>query len=288
VRPAEGRWGILWVAAGASLWGTDTMLRRPLAGSLSSVQIVWLEHLILTAVLWPVLVRSRREWQELGVREWAAAAFIAWGGSAAATAMFTEAIRTGNPTTAVLLQKTQPLFTALLAGAVLGERLGRTFWICFALAVGGGYLVSFGWALATPQSAAAAAWALGAAALWGSCTVLGRFVLRSISFSTLTAWRIVLAAPVLTAAAWGPVRVDGPQGGRLLAMALVPGLAALLVYYHGLRQTPASRAAIAELSFPATAGLLNWVVLGVGVTAAQVAGFALLWGVIFYLQRQRR
>jgi drug/metabolite transporter (DMT)-like permease len=118
--------------------------------------------------------------------------------------------------------------------------------------------------------------------------VLGRFVLRSISFSTLTAWRIVLAAPVLTAAAWGPVRVDGPQGGRLLAMALVPGLAALLVYYHGLRQTPASRAAIAELSFPATAGLLNWVVLGVGVTAAQVAGFALLWGVIFYLQRQRR
>ena len=66
----------------------------------------------------------------------------------------------------------------------------------------------------------------------------------------------------------------------LLALALIPGLAALLIYYRGLRQTPASRAAVAELSFPATAALLNWTLLGASVSPAQIAGFALLWAAI--------
>ncbi len=279
-----GAWGLVWVAVGASLWGTDTLLRRPLTGSLSSVQIVWLEHLILTVVLCPVLVRSWDEWRRLEAREWAAVAGIAWGGSAAGTILFTEAIRLGNPTTAVLLQKAQPLFTALLARTVLGEQLGRRFWACLGLGLAGGYLVSFGWAAARPDRAAAAALALGAAALWGSCTVLGRFVLRSLSFRTLTAWRIAAAVPVLTVLAWGPVRSAWPQAGRLAALALVPGLAALLIYYHGLRHTRAAHAALAELAFPATAALLNWVFLEAPLTAAQAAGFVLLWGVIFYLR----
>jgi drug/metabolite transporter (DMT)-like permease len=63
-------------------------------------------------------------------------------------------------------------------------------------------------------------------------------------------------------------------------MALVPGLAALLIYYRGLRNTRASLAAVAELCFPATAALLNWIVLGAGVSFIQVAGFAWLWWAI--------
>jgi drug/metabolite transporter (DMT)-like permease len=212
---------------------------------------------------------------------------IAWGGSALGTVLFTEAIRRGNPTTAVLLQKTQPLFTVLGARAMLGEALGIRYWACLGVAMAAGYLVSFGWAMARPQGAAAAGLALGAAALWGSCTVLGRRVLGSVSFHTLVALRIVSATPVLTLLAWGPVPVGWREAGLLGTMALVPGLAALLVYYHGLRHTRASLAALGELSFPATAVLLNWVYLGARVSPVQVAGFGLLWGVIFSLERRR-
>jgi hypothetical protein len=37
---------------------------------------------------------------------------------------------------------------------------------------------------------------------------------------------------------------------------------------------------VAELSFPATAALLNWTVLGAGVSLIQIAGFAGLWAAI--------
>jgi len=289
-------WALVWVAIGASLWGTDTLLRRPLTASLSSTQIVLCEHLILAVVLLPVFLKSRAQWAALRPAQWAALLGISWGGSALGTICFTEAIKIGNPTSAVFLQKTQPLFTALLAGLLLRERLGRRFWGGLAVAAAGAYLVSFGDHLRiimqpselAPGRAAAALLALTAAALWGSSTVFGRFVLGSLSPSLVTALRIVCALPLLAALA---LRAPQPlslhfsarQAFSLLLMALVPGLLGLLVYYRGLGHTRASLASLAELAFPATAALLNWIFLGAKISAAQAAGFTLVWLVILYL-----
>jgi drug/metabolite transporter (DMT)-like permease len=277
--------GLLWVALGASLWGTDTVLRRPLTARLSSIEIVLIEHLILALLLLPAWVRCCRT---LTSREWLAVLGIAWGGSALGTLCFTEAIRLGNPTTAVLLQKTQPLFAALLARLLLGEPLGRRFWAWLALASGAAYLISFG--ISAPfHLRGEALLALVAAMLWGTSTVLGRFLLYRLGAIELTAMRIAVAVPLLVLLAWAGRReftaLDGKQAVSLVAIALVPGLAALLIYYHGLKRTRASLAAVAELSFPATAALLNWTVLGARVSAIQLAGFALLWVVILTMER---
>jgi drug/metabolite transporter (DMT)-like permease len=280
---------LLWVALGAALWGTDTVLRRPLTAVLSSIQIVLLEHLILTLVLLPACFRSFRK---LTVLQWGAVLGIAWGGSALGTLCFTEAIRLGNPTTAVLLQKTQPLFVVLLAKAMLRERPGGRLWIWLAVATTGAYLVTFGAAPPAElvrHAQPAALLALAAAMLWGASTVLGRFALGGIPFQTLTALRIVVALPLLVALAlWQPHAWPVLHPGQWLSlatMALVPGLLALLIYYRGLRHTRASLAAIAELSFPATAALLNWTVLGAGVSPVQIAGFAILWTAILSIQK---
>ncbi len=294
-------WALVWVGAGASLWGTDTFFRRPLAMSLSSPQIVLCEHLILSLVLLPAFWRARSEWRALRLSQWGAVLGIAWGGSALGTICFTEAIKLGNPTAAVFLQKTQPLFAAFLAALLLGERLQRRFWICLLFTVAGVYLVSFGEspaffanpAILAPGRAAAALLALGAAALWGASTVFGRFVLQSVSFLTLTALRILCATPLLAAFAWFgrrqiEVHLQTRQWVSLALMALVPGLLGLVVYYRGLRGTRASLAALAELSFPATAALLNWVFLGTRITAIQAGGFLLVWLIIVYLDRSTR
>ena len=116
------RSAVLLVAAGATLWGTDTVLRQPLTQALPSTAIVFYEHLILAVVVAPALLATRRAWMMLNVRQWAAIVGLSWGGSALATVCFTLAVQTGNPTSAVLLQKVQPVFTFLLAGVVLGER----------------------------------------------------------------------------------------------------------------------------------------------------------------------
>jgi drug/metabolite transporter (DMT)-like permease len=125
--------------------------------------------------------------------------------------------------------------------------------------------------------------------LWGSSTVLGRFVLKDIPFHTLTGARLLLALPVL----WGIVLTQGSLGeigtgfaaepARVVLLALVPGLLGLLLYYRGLSGTKASYATLAEISFPASAIALNWIFLGVGLSANQVLGFVLLWGAILLL-----
>jgi drug/metabolite transporter (DMT)-like permease len=141
----------------------------------------------------------------------------------------------------------------------------------------------------TSAEALAAALALSAALLWGSSTVLGRLVLKDLPFHTLTGARLLLAVPLLA----GIVVAQGAIGGlgsgfaaapgRVILLALIPGLLALLLYYRGLTGTRASYATLAELAFPATAVVLNWTFLGVGVSANQVLGFVLLWGAVFVL-----
>jgi drug/metabolite transporter (DMT)-like permease len=283
------RRALLLVALGASLWGTDTIFRRSLTASLSSTHIVLLEHLILSVVLAIPVWSMRSEWLALKPKQWGALLGIAWGGSALGTICFTQAIRIGNPTTAILLQKSQPIFAALLAWLLLREPLGRRFWICLIAALVGAYVVNFG--LAAPGSgieSETALLALAAAALWGGSTVLGRFLLKSISFVALTGLRILLATPLLLALNGVPaVSLNSRQVFSLAMLALIPGLLALLIYYRGLRNARASRAAIAELSFAATATILNWMVLGTRITAIQLGGFAVLWGAILSLNRGR-
>ena len=74
---------------------------------------------------------------------------------------------------------------------------------------------------------------------------------------------------------------------NLLAIALVPGLFALLLYYRALSRTPASLATIAEMAYPVAATFIasapppwgfNQPIYGV-----QLIGTALLIGVIVLL-----
>lgn len=286
--------GVLLVALGAALWGTDAILRVPLLEMMSPSAIVLSEHLVLLLYSVPTVVLGWTILRRLGPSEWVALLVISWGGSALATLLFTTAFVLGNPTVVILLQKTQPLVAIALAHVLLRERLRRAYWPCFAVAVLGAYLISFG-GFVEPFEALGSVHALpalrtrGAAILWGSSTALGRFVLKDVPFHTLTGARLLLALPVL----WVIVLAQGSLGqvgagftaepARVALLALIPGLLALLLYYRGLSGTKASYATLAEISFPASAVILNWVFLGVGVSANQLLAFGLLWAALLAL-----
>jgi drug/metabolite transporter (DMT)-like permease len=284
---------VLLVAVGAAMWGTDGILRVPLLEVASPSQIVLLEHLVLLLYSVPTVVLGWGFFRDLGTAQWIALLVIGWGGSALATLLFTTGFAVGNPTVVILLQKTQPLFAIALAAILLRERLGWAYWPCFAVAMVGAYMISFGnlgpfTALGSAELLPAAL-ALGAAFLWGSSTVLGRLVLKDVPFYALTGARLFLAVPLLAGIVVAQSAVGGlaagfaSEPGRVILLALIPGLLALLLYYRGLTGTRASYATLAELAFPATAVVLNWAFLGVGVSANQVLGFVLLWGAVFVL-----
>ncbi|HZB09309.1 MAG TPA: DMT family transporter [Rubrobacter sp.] len=284
---------VLLIAVGAAMWGTDGILRVPLLEVASPSQIVLLEHLVLLLYSVPAVVLGWRFFRGLGAAQWVALLVIGWGGSALATLLFTTALDVGNPTVVILLQKTQPLFAIALAAILLRERLGWAYWPCFAVAMVGTYMISFGnlgpfTALGSAELLPAVL-ALGAALLWGSSTVLGRLVLKDVPFYALTGARLFLAVPLLAGIVVAQSSVGGlaagfaSEPGRVILLALIPGLLALLLYYRGLTGTRASYATLAELAFPATAVVLNWTFLGVGVSANQILGFVLLWGAVFML-----
>jgi drug/metabolite transporter, DME family len=277
----------MMVASGAALWGTDALFRRGLALEIPATTLVLLEHLVLVVLMSPILVRSMRAYRKLSKVDWLAAAVIGAGSSALATVLFTTAFRYGDPTTPLLLQKVQPLVAVGAASLLLGERPRFRFGWFLMAGLAGAYLVTF----SNPTevsivSLRPALYALGAAGLWGLGTVLGRHLTSQLGFAALTSLRFGLALPALVVfVAVG----DQPSGlGELtgqdlvgiVLLALVPGLAALLLYYRGLRSTPASAATLAELAFPLSAVTLNYLFFGTVLSGTQWAGVVLLAGTI--------
>ena len=82
------------------------------------------------------------------------------------------------------------------------------------------------------------------------------------------------------------IDVTLPDIGALVLLALVPGLAALMIYYRGLSRTPASSATLAELAFPLTAILIGWSVFDTVPSATQWVGIAILAATISVMSRE--
>lgn len=271
------------VAAAAALWGSDALFRRGLALELPSSTVVVYEHAILVVLTLPVLVRAVRSLRGYTARDWAALVVVGAGASAVATLLFTASFRYGDPTTPLLLQKLQPLVAVGGARLLLGERLLPRYGMYFVAAVAGAFLVSFPDPTAvTVASAAPALLAVGAAALWGLGTVLGRHLTAKTDFASLTALRFAVGLPAavvfvqLDQGSTGFAAVRAGDVVPLLLLALVPGLLALLLYYRGLAATPASLATLAELAFPLAAVTINYIAFDATLAASQWAGLGML------------
>lgn len=305
--------GVLLVALGASVWGTDTVLRAPLGAAFTPVLLVLGEHLVLALYAVPVVLLGWREFRSLDLPRWGALIVVGWGGSAVATILFTTGLfkafeaGAGSVNTVLLLQQTQPLFAIAAAAVVLGERLTVLYAPIFAVAAIGAYLLAFGDLIGEPGGLFApftqvgrarlefALAALGAAALWGTSTAMGRYLGGRLSFQTLTGARFLVALPLLLV--WAAIAIPDAAGSlagglaepqvarNLVLLALFPGLLGLLLYYRGLRSTPASYATLAELAYPATGVTLNWLLLGQPLTVAQGVGVALVVAAIAAMNR---
>lgn len=292
------------VALAAMLWGTDALFRVPLLGHLSpdrllsSVQLVFMEHLILAVLFVPVLVRASQELRRLTPAEWLSAAWIGIGASALATVLFTISFGFGHYTETLLLQKTQPLFALVLARVFLHERLSRRGSIWFVIAVVAALLIVFSdpfdpfraW---SDMSAQAGVFAIVAAALWAGGTVFGRIALGRVRPTTVAGLRFCIALPALAlilvlVGGTGGYFVYRPQDAPLyIGLALLPGGLGMLLYYRGLARTSASVATLAELAFPITGLVVNYWFLSPRQTVSlwQVLGIVALWVALAAIDR---
>jgi drug/metabolite transporter (DMT)-like permease len=295
------KWGPWLVFIAAMLWATDAPFRVHLTKELSSSFIVLAEHFVDVLFILPVLWWKRREIKALGGKECLAVLVIGVGSSAAASVAFTKAFAYVNPSVAIVLQKLQPILAIGLAASLLKEELRARFWLWAGVAIAGAYAVSF------PNLAPklfegetfnpnfmGVALALTAAALWGAGTVLGKYVLSSASFQTMTALRFLLAFVFLLGL--NAYQKSFPSFGAVSAktwlyifiIAVTSGVVSLFIYYKGLTHTKASIATLAELGFPLAAVLVNYFALRIELQPLQIFGMSLLLFAVFNLTKVNR
>jgi len=273
------------VALGAAMWGTDPVFRQGLALHVASPAIVAFEQALPAVLLAPLAWRGlRRALVAFDWRDWVALLVLGCGSSALATLLFTMAFTYGRPDTPVLLQQVQPLFAVAGARLLLGERLQPRYGVYLLGGLVGSYLVAFArpLSLGGVDGWAPALLAVSAAGLWGLGTVLGRRLGAKLPFGELTALRLsggLLAALIalgVTGDGSAYLHISAKAVLALVLLAMVPGLASLLVYYRGLSGTPAAAATLGELTFPLTALVLDYLVFGTTLSVTQWMGLAVL------------
>ena len=289
----------LAVIIAAFLWSLDGILRQQLY-NISSFLIITLEHAFGALLFLPFLIKGWGLIKTLNQRGWGSVLWISICGGILGTFFYTKALSYVNYidlSVVVLLQKFQPIFAILLAAVILKEKLSSRFLLLAGVALVGGYLVTFGM---TPMSSwddrttIASLLALLAAFSWGSSTVLGKHALTKLPFQVVTSLRLattaLLAGIVLLATQNVSVitEMTALQWRALGLIVVSTGAVALFIYYYGLKQLPASHAAIYELFWPLSAICIDWFVRGRSMSPAQAAGSIILLTAIVMLTQERQ
>ncbi len=289
------RWGPWLVAFAALLWAVDAPFRKYLTGDLTSTTIVFMEHLVIAPFALWLLWGNIKQLAKFSWKEWASVVFIALGGSALATILFTQSFHYVNPSVSILLQKVQPFIAITLAALLLKEKMTKRFWLWALVGIFGAYLITFPELKISGLKFAGGTLgvlsALGAAFLWAGSTVFGRLVLKKASFQLMTGLRFLgaLFFLFLIALYYGRVGEIGTATSidwlYVAIIALLAGLISLFIYYKGLQYTRASIATIAELAFPFSAVIINWIFLDAPLSLGQIAGGIVLLAALVGLSR---
>ena len=289
---------ILAIIFAALLWSLDGFLRQELF-SVSSFLIVTIEHVIGALVFLPFLFRGKHEIAQMNQRSWSSIFWISLFGGLLGLFFYTKALSYINYidlSVVVLLQKFQPLFAISLAAVVLKERITKRFLILAAMALIGGYFVTFGLNPVgnNDKTLIAALLALLAAFCWGSSTVLGKHALKTLSFPVVTALRLSVTA-IIGLVVLVAIRgysdiptITFPQWKILLLIVFTTGSVALFIYYYGLKHVKASHSTIYELFWPLSAVAIDWLIRGRVLSPMQFVGGTILIIAIILLTREQQ
>jgi drug/metabolite transporter (DMT)-like permease len=177
-----------------------------------------------------------------------------------------------------VLANTDPLFVAMLAAVVLGERLARAQWLGLVVGLSGAGIVVWEEPAWPPQVSGDALVVVGGALAWGVGTVIAARGVRGRGDPlALAGWQMAVGGGVLVVVG---ALVEGVPGGGLREAALVAGLAIfgsaapLGLFYLALAQGPAAEISAWFFLVPVVGVLSAWPLLGEEPTMRLWAGLA--------------
>ena len=238
-------------AVAALFWGANFNLAGPVLADLPPMEAA-AGRFVLAAAIMAAITLYRREGTALlttfrhhGLK----LGVVGMVGIAGFNILFFDAMRTTSAINGALVMATNPLVTALLAAAILGETLPRRQMMAMPIAFAGVAAVILG---ASTAAGFSAGWGdlemLGANLAWAAYNVLARKLTPpGPQFANVTvmmgAGALVLALAALAGQA--PLALPGPTGGAaLLVMAVFGSVLAYLFWSTAITRLGAGRTAL--------------------------------------------
>ena len=281
--------GSLMIALCCIFRSTDIFFRFEIVQLLPVLTIIFWEHLVDSIAVLPLIFQHRHSYLKLNTVDFALFLLIGCGASALGILCFTQSFHYINPALAVLLQKLQPVITILLGVIILKEKVSLLFVFWAGIALAASYFVTF--SLTNPFSdtwataAHGGGYAVLAAVFWGSGTVWGKLLLKKYDRNFILANRFVIGGAFTFAGVWLfsdsfglSIILDqsNPLHWKMLYMAIIPGLIATTLFYHGLNRVEASVSSILELVFPVSSVAVMWIFLNKPLDSIQLTASAIL------------
>lgn len=292
--------GPVFIIAAALLWSFDGILRRSLFVLPPAVIVFW-EHLLGAFILLPLLFIKRNELKTLNKKEWGSIILVSLFSGALGTIFYTKALGLVNYiqfSVVVLLQQLQPIWAIATASVILKEKVTGNFLKWAGLAIIASYFVTFKDLTVNLQAGngtlIAAGLALFAGVMWGSSTSFSKIVLQKVSFSTATFLRFWIAPVFALLFVFSQnqqnlvLTLNTSQWLTLLMITFSTGMVALLIYYYGLKKTPARVSAICELVWPASAIFIDYFYFKNTLSLTQIAGVIVLLFSIFKISQFKK
>ncbi|NQU77323.1 EamA family transporter [Candidatus Falkowbacteria bacterium] len=288
--------GALAIMFAALLWSIDGVFIRPKFYTLSAPLVVFLEHLLGFIVLSPFIILGWKKIKMLNKKTWIAIFWVCVFGGVLGTIMITKAFFAavaGETTfsTVIILQKLQPIFALILARLILREKLSKNFYIWALLGIIAAYFLAFGKTGLNLSELNllhnAAFFAIIAAFSFGSSTVFGKRIVNHLDFKLTTALRfgitgIMVFILILFTGDIAKITELTALHWQLLALIVfTSGAGAMFIYYFGLRRVTASTATIAELFWPFSAVILDYIINKNVLNTTQIIA-ALILLIAFY------
>jgi len=295
--------GLLLIAVAAASWGTTgatmTLLSRDAAAS--PLLVGW-SRLAIAA---PCLVLAaagaarlgarhptRRAWPSL--RDLPLCAALGLAMAAYQVCYFRAVTLVGVAAAALLAICSAPLLIAVLAAAMLGERLTSLVRLSLGMAVAGTALLVVGprgLDQVTGHFGLGALLALGAGVSYAVYAVAAKGLLARVTPLAVAAITFALAAVFLAPALLAeeaPARALAAGWPLFLYLGVGPTAVAYALFTAGLTRVPATAAGIVSLLEPLTATTLGLVVFGERLGAVGTAGALLLLLALALLTTARR
>jgi drug/metabolite transporter (DMT)-like permease len=179
---------------------------------------------------------------------------------------------------AAVLANTDPLFVALLAAALLGERLGGIQWAGLALGLTGAAVVVWQGPAWPPGVSADALVVVGGAVAWSLGTIAAARGIRAAADPlALAGWQMALGGAALLAlgAAFEDGAALGAREAALVAgLALAGSAAPAALFYLALARGPAAEVSAWFCLVPAVGVATAWPLLGEEPGARLAVGLA--------------